>query len=47
MARCSRLSCVWKSASPVKNSTRIQPMENMSQGYDHDKPVLLAQTFVP
>lgn len=39
MAKCSRLSCVWNNASPVKNSTRIHPIENMSHGYDHDMPV--------
>jgi hypothetical protein len=38
MARCSRLSCVWNKASPVKNSTRMQPIENISHGYDHGKP---------
>lgn len=32
MARCSRLSCVWKSASPVKNSTSMQPILQISQG---------------
>jgi hypothetical protein len=40
IAKCSRLSCVWNSASPVKNSTRIHPIENMSQGYDHGNPGL-------
>lgn len=32
MARCSRLSCVWYNATPVKNSTRMQPKEYASQG---------------
>lgn len=35
MARCSRLSCVWNSASPVKNSTKMHPILQISQGYDH------------
>lgn len=42
MARCSKLSCVWKSASPVKNSTRMQPMLQMSQGYDHPRPRIIS-----
>lgn len=32
IARCSRLSCVWNRASPVKNSTKMQPILQMSQG---------------
>lgn len=42
IARCSRLSCVWKRASPVKNSTRIQPMLQMSQGNDHPRPRMIS-----
>src|ERR1700761_4038620 len=38
IARCSRLSCVWKRATPVKNSTRMQPSEYASHGYDQPKP---------
>lgn len=32
IARCSRLSWVWKRASPVKNSTSIHPILQISQG---------------
>lgn len=38
IARCSKLSCVWNKATPVKNSTRIQPREKASQGYDQPSP---------
>ena len=42
MARCSRFSCVWNSASPVKNSTRMHPMLQISQGYDHPRPRMIS-----
>lgn len=45
MARCSRLSCVWNRASPVKNSTRMQPIENMSHGYDQGRPVKVSSSL--
>ena len=42
IARCSRLSCVWNRASPVKNSTRIHPMLQISQGKDHPSPRMIS-----
>lgn len=47
IAKCSKLSCVWNSASPVKNSTRMHPIENMSQGYDHGRPACQLLTQIP
>ena len=38
MAKCSKLSCVWNVASPVKSSRRIQPTLHRSQGYVHPSP---------
>jgi hypothetical protein len=38
MARCSKFSCVWNSASPMASSTRMQPQLHMSQGYDQPRP---------
>ena len=38
MAKCSRLSWVWNSATPVYNSTKIHPSENASQGNDQPRP---------
>lgn len=34
IAKCSRLSCVWKRVIPRYNSKRMQPIDQTSQGWD-------------
>jgi hypothetical protein len=38
IAMCSRLSWVWNNASPVQNSTRMQPIDHISHGKLHPQP---------
>ena len=38
IAKCSKLSCVWKVASPVKSSRRMHPTLQRSHGYDQPNP---------
>ena len=47
IAKCSKLSCVWNRASPVKNSTRMHPTENMSQGKLHPRPKIDLALSIP